>query len=428
MDLPPNYSSFQSNANFFAFLDVNLIPFNCWISINFHDKLLITTLTPIVFILVVAGFYLGACCFLPQEPEGRRTKIEKLRAKSIYVVLIFLYSVFPIVSATVFQTFVFDSRLKSVDYLKADYSIENSDESQQKYEMYAIAMALLYCAGIPIGSFVVLRANKEPIQQLQRVEERIARLRRPTGHVNETETLGELQHQKEELQKSHYMLAALSPLYRDYSPRYWFFEVPKFCCTVVLCGLVTLTGFRDSNQIFLALMVSVGLLLALASYAPYLDALDNMLAMSCQASLSLVMVVGLLKAGDPALQDATFGSFLIACVTINWALGIGSIALTFVNSLKGRNELAYVVPEPQPRPQSLTEQDNSDRQEETGKRALENSNVEAETAATKETNDASPRNVAPESPPRTGVPGLNIDEQPTKQAGNHLEDPRRRSM
>jgi hypothetical protein len=330
MDLPENYSSYQDNANFFAFLDIQLVPFNCWVNVNFHDKLLIMTLAPIGFMVAVAVFFVASYSLLPRHGEERATKINKLKSKCMSVILIFLFSVFPVVSATIFQTFVFDSRLENEEYLKADYSIERSDALQSQYEAYAVMMGLLYCAGIPLGSFLVLRANKEPIQEIQHVEVRLARLRRNAQAADNADEVNDLEKEKSGLKKRHYMLVALSPLYRDYAPQYWFFEVPKFCCTVVLCGLITLLDARDSTQIFLALMVSLSLLLALSSCSPYVDNLDNFLAMSCQASLSLVMVVGLLQMGDPLFQDASFGNVLVVCVTFNWVLGIGSIALTFL--------------------------------------------------------------------------------------------------
>ena len=36
------------------------------------------------------------------------------------------------------------------------------------------------------------------------------------------------------------LLAGMSPLYKDYESQYWWFEIPKFVVTLILCGLVTL--------------------------------------------------------------------------------------------------------------------------------------------------------------------------------------------
>ncbi len=46
------------------------------------------------------------------------------------------------------------------------------------------------------------------------------------------------------LQENDPVLTGMSPLFKDYGSSYWWFEVPKFVSTLILCGLVTLLLHR----------------------------------------------------------------------------------------------------------------------------------------------------------------------------------------
>jgi hypothetical protein len=72
-------------------------------------------------------------------------------------------------------------------------------------------------------------------------------------HPNDTEDI--LNSLKATLKQKEPMLGGLSLLFKDYKPQYWWWEVPKFVCTLILCGLVTLTNLRDGSQVFVAMFV-----------------------------------------------------------------------------------------------------------------------------------------------------------------------------
>ena len=148
MNLPTSFTEFEERRSPVAFLDIELIPFNCVVEINFHDKLRIVTAAPLLFTLFVTVLYVLQYCLIRRGSETDQVKNEKvgeLKSTCIYIVLLVLYSVFPILSAFIFQTFLYDTRLNDgTAFLKADYSIEHADPSQQSMEAYAIGMSLLY--------------------------------------------------------------------------------------------------------------------------------------------------------------------------------------------------------------------------------------------------------------------------------------------
>jgi hypothetical protein len=192
-------------------LDVNVLPFNCVVSsTNFHHKLLLMTLVPLGFVAYVGIVYLyqrhrivgstgdavDECTdydigvkranasrsgqeAIMQVCEHDRVEskcnqciekrdLDKLEADCLYVVLVFLYTIFSLVSTTIIQTFHYDDRLENGElYLIADYTITQSDPIHRNYVVYAWFMAVVYCLGIPGASFWLLKRNQEPIKELQ---------------------------------------------------------------------------------------------------------------------------------------------------------------------------------------------------------------------------------------------------------------------
>jgi len=96
----------------------------------------------------------------------------------MFVVLTFLYTAFPILSGLILQTFVYDDRLENGQgFLQADYSIQREDSHQKIMQVYAMAMGLLYCIGIPASTFALLWWKKKVIQKLQSLELRAVYVR-----------------------------------------------------------------------------------------------------------------------------------------------------------------------------------------------------------------------------------------------------------
>jgi hypothetical protein len=341
MELPSNYQSYQETVNPFAFMDVNLIPFNCVVEVNFHHKLQGMTLVPIVFLGWVFCMHLLFHAMLYLKDKYGQThvfhfehRVLMLRAKAVYVAIVCLYSVFPLVSAVIFQTVSYDRRLPPDEFLKADYSVKSSDPAHQANIVYAAVMGVVYMAGIPVTSFLLLYTWKDSIQRLQTLAQRIL-----CCNSRETALKVQLQEKYAQMLKDDPFLEGLSPLYQDYQSKYYLWEIPRFFCIEILCGLVTVTNFQDGSQIAASLLVSTAMLVAYANCNPYLTSFDDHLAQFCQSALSLAFGVGLLaKANSPSIPDSEFkghvefGYVLIFCMTINLTMGCGGILLDFMET------------------------------------------------------------------------------------------------
>ncbi len=102
------------------------------------------------------------------------------------------------------------------------------------------------------------------------------------------------------------VLMGMSPLFKDYESDYWWFEVPKFVSTLMLCGLVTLLPASGASQVFVSLVVSIGMFGLFANCKPYLSKSDDLLAQFCQISLTFAMAVGILEMASESFQVCIF--------------------------------------------------------------------------------------------------------------------------
>jgi hypothetical protein len=149
-------------------LDLNVLPFNCIVETNFHSKLIFVTVAPMICVALIYMYYRLRLAFMPKAQNAEK---EDWKALCIRVAILFVLTIFPPVSTTIFQTFSYDKRLGDGSaYLKADYSIEYNDEQHQHFIIYAIVMGIVYCMGIPLCSFFLLYFNKDKIQELQVLE------------------------------------------------------------------------------------------------------------------------------------------------------------------------------------------------------------------------------------------------------------------
>ncbi len=152
-------------------LDLNVLPFNCIVETNFHSRLIMMTVAPMICVALIYVYYRIRLAFMPKTQHAKNRKKDDWKALCIRIAILFVLTIFPPVSTTIFQTFNYDERLGDGSaYLKADYSIEYKDEQHQVFRIYASAMGLLYCMGIPLCSFFLLLSKKDKIQELQVLE------------------------------------------------------------------------------------------------------------------------------------------------------------------------------------------------------------------------------------------------------------------
>jgi len=297
------------------------------------------------------------------------------------VAILFILTIFSPVSTTIFQTFNYDTDLGDGSaYLKADYTIEYHDDEHKFFRLYAVVTGLLYCAGIPLVSLCVLIRYKSEVKALQVIEysraaindlvpdeprtaaERKISLVRSfkrdskaafaglgdkignvvgkllsvpeTSPPDEKSLDGEyckkeereqvlrlLDEKRRDFLRDHTILLGLSPLYADYEAEAWWWQILTFVVTLLLCGPLLLLPAGDASKVFLQLLLSCAMSVALANANPYIHSSDDLLAQLCQGALSLTMAVGLLEMAGESYQDKFYGPLLVACTTVQFVIG-----------------------------------------------------------------------------------------------------------
>ena len=313
--LPSSFLSFFAMFNVFS-LDMQLLPFNCLFESNFHSMLLATTISPLVFMLFVYALYATQRFRIQRLSEDAsalraRQEIEIAQSKCEFTVILVFISAYPIISTTIFQTFAYDARLgNGQEYLRADYTIERSDPTHQMYVVYSCVVALLYCIALPVFALHVLYSRQKNLKMLQKAKAASSKAQHSLEDIAGGEEVNPL-------------LAGLSPLYKDFRPKFWWFQIIIWVCTTFQTGIVTAIPAKATSQVVLSLLVSIVMLVALADARPYMSWSDDMLAQSCQIALVLVQIVGLLQMNECVAQDDwLYGPILILCTAASGGLGI----------------------------------------------------------------------------------------------------------
>ena len=108
----------------------------CFLEVNFHDRLLWTTITPVVLICFLGLTYAVAVRKYGKSPEiAFRNARQKHVSMALLVSFLVLYSC---VSSVVFQMFVCDDLDDRNLYLRADYTITCDSPKHRALQIYAV--------------------------------------------------------------------------------------------------------------------------------------------------------------------------------------------------------------------------------------------------------------------------------------------------
>jgi hypothetical protein len=100
--------------------------------------------------------------------------------------------------------------------------------------------------------------------------------------------------------------------------------------TLLLCGPFLLLPGEAASKVFLQLLLSMSMSIALANVNPYIHSSDNVLAQLCQGALSLTMTIGLLDMCAVEFQDSYYGPLLVICTTVQIVLAFVVAAFEWV--------------------------------------------------------------------------------------------------
>ena len=103
IQLPALFTSFLGNLTFLNF-DISILPMNCLVDSNFHSRLVATTLLPVIFVfMIMVSWLLLRQRLISKKSDDFSMALSTLTAKAIRLCVIFLFTIFPMVSTTIFQ-------------------------------------------------------------------------------------------------------------------------------------------------------------------------------------------------------------------------------------------------------------------------------------------------------------------------------------
>lgn len=277
---PDEYQRFLSNLSPIN-LDIGFIlSYSCMADTNFYDRLLLTTVMPLVVLAVLLGTY----AFAKKNNGTSEQAIRAVQHKHLSAGLFVMFFVYSSVSFTVFQTFICDPLDDGVDYLRADYSLSCWSDEHVGYITYASFMVLVYPVGIPVAFSWWLVRNRHDLKMPGR--DTVARLQPFSG------------------------------IWAAYRPTHFYYEVVECGRRVALTGIAAFVLPGSAAQIATVLLLAVVFSLISESMQPFKEKLDMRLYRWGNGVVTLSMYVALLRkvdvSGDDTPAQSAFAGVLIA--------------------------------------------------------------------------------------------------------------------
>lgn len=302
---PGVYQRFLNGLDVFNFDLAWIFSAGCIFDIDFHVRLLVSTVTPLIALLLLAGTYAAAVRINRGNPEALQISWNK----HVSMVLLLTFLVYSSVSSVVFKTWSCERLDDDIVYLRADYRIECRSHKHKAFQVYAGMMAVLYTVGIPAFYGYLLFRYREEL--------------RKAGPTREDSP----------------SITAISDLWKPYKPSMFYYELVECARRVLLAGVVVFIEPNTAAQIAVTLMLAFVFVVISEALAPYASHWDAWLNRTAHAVVFVSMYVALLLkvdvSDDGANSQDVFEAVLVtahACMIL--AIVVETLVLTC--SLKAR--------------------------------------------------------------------------------------------
>ncbi|CAN0034765.1 unnamed protein product, partial [Scytosiphon promiscuus] len=242
----------------------------CVFELNFHHRLMISTIAPIVALLFLAGTYTVAAA----AHRGAHDNVQIIWNKHVSMVLLLTFFVYSSVSSVLFNTFACDKLSDGTNYLRADYRIECDSFKHKVFQVYGGIMIVLYTVGIPAFYGCLLFKDREVLKQDTAQREGIPRVS-PT-----------------------------SDLWKPYKPSAFYYEVVECGRRLLLAGVVVFIYPGTAAQIAITLMMSFIFAILSEGVRPYASRWDTWLSRLGHGVVFVSMYVALLLKVDVSDERA----------------------------------------------------------------------------------------------------------------------------
>lgn len=227
----------------------SLMPMVCWFNnIDFYRIYMAKTIMPAV---IVCCFYLSWKCF----PE--------LKSKLVGISLIYMFVIYPGISAATMNLFDCDYFENDTGFLKVDYKVDCYSHEYNVFLLYVAICVIIYPLGFPLLFFWLLYPQRELLE-----------LPREDGNLPES-------------------IQYLAPLAEDYEPWCWWYEVVECSRKVVLTSLSTFWFQEQSNKLVLGISLAAFYIVVFTNVRPLRGRFDNALMETSLWFISFLLLFGL---------------------------------------------------------------------------------------------------------------------------------------
>lgn len=211
----------------------------CLINVTFHDRLILSTMGPLLGLAVIwAAYAVARRRHLCSEGPLSWTSLAAVNQKYLSMVLLLTFVVYSSTSSIIFQTFACDPLDDGYRYLRADYRISCDSPIHRALQVYAGFMMLLYTAGIPMLYATLLLKRHKVLADVG-------------------------------LRDSDPMSGSISSLWNLYKPRRFYYELVECARRVLLAGVVVFMYPDTVAQVAIALMIAAFFMVLCEVLAPY---------------------------------------------------------------------------------------------------------------------------------------------------------------
>lgn len=299
---PASYQAFLNVIDVVNFDLGSVFAAGCvWTNIDFHGRLLVSTLGPLVVIGCLAMTYLIAVRRTGVSCDN--AAVEQIRRKHQTALLLLTFLVYSSVSSMVFQTFACETLDDDVEYLRADYRIHCTDAKHKAFEVYAGIMVFVYPMGIPLLYAALLFQRRDVL-----------------ADAGADKTIAQ----------------PIAGLWEAYRSERFYYEVIECGRRIMLTGVVVFIFPNDAAQIAITLLMAFSFFALFDMLAPYKSQSDMWLSRVGHVIVFLSMFdLLLLKvdvSGERDQSQAVFAGVLVtAHVLMILAIVVEAIVICYAS-------------------------------------------------------------------------------------------------
>ena len=264
----------------------------CIVDVNFHGRMLMSTIGPITVVMMIWGTYTVA---VARHRESEET-LRRIRHKHMSALILVTFLVYSSVSSAVLQMFDCEDLDDGNNYFRADYTILCDSPKHRALEVYAGVMAIIYPVGIPALYSLLLFRNRSVLTDKNRRESDVS-------------------------------VQSTSNLWKPYKPSRFYYEVVECARRILLTGVAMLSEDDTAAKIAATFMIAAIFMVVLEVLAPYESRLDVWVSRAGHAVVFTSMYFALLLKVDVSNErQASQKAFEAILVTTH--VGMFSSVLT----------------------------------------------------------------------------------------------------